>query len=229
MTRTRPWTSSQEQTKTWSPQDWIIRGNTRRSGRNKATTKGGGRSPDAPDWNIPSGTSAPDRSIRGQAAAERHGLDHPRWIKQHEPPHPGLDHPGTKGGQTPRTVTSGVQQAAGATAPTTRKSRETWWADAPDWSMWARTRRSSHNHRGRGKMVCRPGQECPGRINQKGPPTPGLERPGEIGGQRRRKQEAETKVVQRRRQDQKQRKGHGRGNAGRQRSGRGRGGAGQQS
>ena len=34
----------------------------------------------------------PDWIIREQAAAERHGLDHPRWIKQYEPPHPGL-HP----------------------------------------------------------------------------------------------------------------------------------------
>ena len=35
----------------------------------------------------------PDRIIRGQAAAERNGLDLPGWIKQHEPPQPGLDHP----------------------------------------------------------------------------------------------------------------------------------------
>ena len=35
----------------------------------------------------------PDWIIRGQAAAKRHRLDHPGWIKQHEPPHPGLDHP----------------------------------------------------------------------------------------------------------------------------------------
>ena len=41
-----------------------------------------------------------------------------------------------------------------------------------------------------------PGKDgsCPGQINQKGSPPPGLERPGERGGQRRRKQEAETKV-----------------------------------
>ena len=32
----------------------------------------------------------PDWIIRGQAAAQRHGLDHLGWIKQHEPPHPGL-------------------------------------------------------------------------------------------------------------------------------------------
>ena len=251
MTRTKPWTSSQEQTKTWRTQDRIKQGKTRRSDRNKATTKCGGRSPDAPDWIIPGGKSGrggrpsdrgirgqlaarrPGRAnsgrnkehglpsdwiIRGQAAAERHGLDHPRWIKQHEPPHPGLDHPGTKGGQTPRTGTSGVEQAAGATAPTTEKSRDTCWVDAPVGSIWGRTRRSGHNHRSRGKMVCRPRQDCPGRINQKGSPPPRLERPGQSGVQRRRKQEAEPKVVQHRRQDRKQRNGQGRGNAGRQRS-----------
>ena len=249
------------QTKTWSTQDWIMGGKTRRSGRNKAKTRCGGRSPDAPDWNIPGGTSRrgrrppglghqgtrgcqaprrahpgrnkehglpPDRIRSGQAAAERHGLDHPGWIKQHEPRHAGLDYPGTKGGQTPRTGTSREEQAAGATAPTTQKSRDTWWADAPNWSIWGRTRTGGHNRRGRGKKVCRPGQECQGRIYQKGSPPPGMECPGERGDQRRRKQEAKTKVIQRRRQDRKQRKGKGRGNAGRQRSGRGPGDAGRQ-
>ena len=229
MTRTRPWTSSQEQTKTRSTQDWIIRGKTRRIGQNKATIKSGGRSPDAPDWNIPAGTSAPDRSIRGQAAGERHGLDHPGWIKQHEPAHPGPDHPRTKGGKMPRTGSSGVEQAAGATAPTTRKLRDTRWTDAPDWSICGRTGRIGHNHWGRGKIVSGPGQECLWRINQKGSPSPWLECPGESSGQRRRKQEVETKEAKRRRQDLKQRKEQGRGNAGRQRSGGGRGGAGQQS
>ena len=61
----------------------------------------------------------------------------------------------------------------------------------------------------------------PGADQLEGVPTPGLEGPGERGGQRRRKQEAETKVVQQRRGDRKQRKGQGRGNAGRHRSGRG--------
>ena len=52
--------------------------------------------PDALDDCIRDGTRSrapPDWIIRGQAAAERHGLDHPGWIKQHEPPHPGLDQP----------------------------------------------------------------------------------------------------------------------------------------
>ena len=180
--------------------------------------------PDATDGCIRDGTRRrgcrpPDWVIRGEATAKRHGLDHPGRIKQQEPPHPGLDHPGTRGSRTPRTGASGLDQAAGANAPTTRKSTDTWRADGPDWNIRGRTRRCGHNPRGRGKMVCRPGQDCPGRINQKGSPPPGLERPGERGGQRRRKQEAETKVVQRRRQAQKQRKAQCRGNAERQRSG----------
>ena len=102
-----------------------------------------------PELEGPGRNMPPVRSIRRQVAAERHGLDHPGWNKQHEPPQPGLDDPGTKGDQTPQTGTSGVEQAAGATAPTTRRSRDTWLADAPDWSIWGRTRRSGHNHRGR--------------------------------------------------------------------------------
>ena len=64
-----------------------VRGKTRRSGLNQTTTECGGRSPDAPDWNIRCGTSSRgcrplDWIIRGQAAARRHGLDHPGQIKQ---------------------------------------------------------------------------------------------------------------------------------------------------
>ena len=85
----------------------------------------GGRSPDAPEWNLQGGTISkgrrpPDWIIRGQAAARCHGLDHPGRIKLQEPPHPGLDHEGTRGGRAPRTGTSGVDHAAGATAPRTR-------------------------------------------------------------------------------------------------------------
>ena len=97
-----------------------------------------------------------------------------------------------------------------------------------DWIIRGRTRRSGHNPRVRGNMACFSGQDGPGRINQKGSTPPGLQRPGESGGKGRRKQEAETKVLQRRRQDRKQRKGQRRGNAERQRTGRGRGDAGQQ-
>ena len=236
MTRTRPWTSSQEQRKTWSTQDWIIRGKTRaaetkrqqkaeegvltpRTGTSRAEqaaeaaaprtgASGDKWLPDAPDGRIRDGTRSTGSPQSGSSGDKRR-RNATDWIKQHQPPHPGLDHPGTKGGQTPRTGAAGVGQTAAATAPTTQKWRDTWWADAREWRIWGRTRRSGHNHRGRRKMVCRPGQECPGRINQKGSPPPGLEHPGESGGQRRRKQEAETKVVQRRRQERKQRKGQG--------------------
>ena len=95
-------------------------------------------------------------------------------------------------------------------------SRDKWRADAPDWIIWGRKRRSGHNSQGwikRGNVACRLGQDFPGRIKQKGSPPPGLERPGESGGQRRRKQEAESKVVQRGGHVWKQRIGQLRGNA----------------
>ena len=108
VTRTRPWTGSYVQSRPCSAQDWIIRGKKRRSGLNKTTTKSGGKSPDAPDWSMRGGTSSRgcpplDWIIRGQVAARRHRLDPPGVIKQQEPPHPVMDHPGTRRGQTPRT------------------------------------------------------------------------------------------------------------------------------
>ena len=160
-------------------------------------TSGRGRRP--PDWGIWGQVAArrpgrahpgrnkehglpPDWIIRGQEAAERDGLDHPGWIKRHQPQHPGRDHLGTKGGQTPRTGTSGVEQAAGATAPTTQKSRDTWWADAPNSSIWGRTRRSGHNHRGRGKMVAAPGRNARGGSTRRGPHPPGWSVQGKGAG-----------------------------------------------
>ena len=120
VTRTRPWTCSEVQTRPWSAQDWILWGKTRRSGLNKTTTKCGGRSPDALDWNIRGGTSSRsccplDGIIRGQGTARHPGLDHPGWIRQQEPPHPGLDRQGTRGGQTSRTGSSGAEQEGTAT------------------------------------------------------------------------------------------------------------------
>ena len=165
---------------------------------------------------------------------------------------PGQDHQGTSGDRTPRTASSGLGQAARAAAPRTGSSEDKGRPDAPDWNIQGGTGRRSHrthDTKDQGHVVGRcPGLQhlrqnkkgrpqppglgkdgsCPGRINQKGSPPPGLERPGERGGQRRRKQEAETKVVRRERQDRKQCKGPGRGQAGRQRSGRGRGDTGQQ-
>ena len=87
VTRTRPWTCSEVQTRPWSVEDMIIGGKTRRRGPNQTTTKCGGRSPDAPDWNIRGGTSSSgcrplDWIIQGQAAARHHGLNHPGRIEQ---------------------------------------------------------------------------------------------------------------------------------------------------
>ena len=131
--------------------EWNIRGRTSSKGRRP------------PNW-----------MILGQVAARRPGRAHPRrnteqelppsglyhpgasggqrpqtgssWrMKQQEPLHPGLDHQGTRGGRTPQTGTSGVDQAAGATGPRTRLSRDTWRADARDRNSRGRTRRSGHN------------------------------------------------------------------------------------
>ena len=208
-------------TRPWSALDWIIRGKSRRSGQNKTTAKSGGRSPAAPDWIISGGTSSrshrrPDGIIRGQVEARSPGLDHPGRNKQQKPSRPGLEHPGTSSGLTPRTGSSWADQAAGAAAPRTGSSREKWPADAPDWVIRGRARRSGHNPQGqinRGKVASRPGQDCPGRIKQKESTPPRLERPGERGGQRRGKQRAEATVVQRWNQDRKQRKGQGHGDA----------------
>ena len=189
--------------------------------------------------------------------SRRPGLEHPGRNKQQGLPPPGLDRPGKSGGQTPRTGSSGVDQAAGAAATRTGSSGDKGRLDAADLIIWVGsgskshrtqdstveghvaggrsdwiirrgTGRSSHNRRGRGKMACCSGQDGPGQINQKRSTQPGLQRPGESGGQGRRKQEAETKVVQRRSQDRKQHKEQRRGNAESQRGGRGRGDAEQQ-
>ena len=78
--------------------------------------------PDATDGCIRDGTRRrrcrpPDWIIQGEAAAERQGLDHPGRIKQQEPPHPRLDHPGTRGGRTPRTGASAVDRQQEPTHP----------------------------------------------------------------------------------------------------------------
>ena len=47
-----------------------------------------------------------------------------------------------------------------------------------DWIIRGRPRRSGHNPRARRNMACRTGQGGRGRIKQKGPTPPGLQRPG---------------------------------------------------
>ena len=44
-----------------------------------------------------------DESIIRSKKTRRPGLYHPGRIKQQEPPPPGQDHPGTRGGLAPRT------------------------------------------------------------------------------------------------------------------------------
>ena len=95
--------------------------------------------------------------IWGQAAAERHRLDHPGRIKQQEPPHPGLDHPGTSGGQTRRTSAIGTEQGAGAAVSRNGSSGDKRWPNATDCIIQ-------------------------GRIKQQEPPHPRFDHPGTSGG-----------------------------------------------
>ena len=180
----------------------------------------------------------------------RPGLQHPGRNKQQGLLPPGLDHPGTSGGQTPQTGSSGADQAVGAAAFRTGSSRDKGRPDAPDWIIHGGSGSKSHHtqdsivqghvagrrpgldHPGQNKKE-RPEPQDPGKygyrpINQKRSPPPGQEGRGESGGQWRRIQEAETKVVQQRSQGRKQRKGQRQGHAERQRRGQGRGDAGQQ-
>ena len=99
----------------------------------------------------------------------------------------------------PWTGSSGADQAAGAAEAQTESSRDKWRADAPEWIIQGRGRRSDQNPQDwiiRGDVACRPGQGCLGRIKQEEDPLPGLEGPGESGAQRQRRPEAEAKVVQ---------------------------------
>ena len=181
-----------EQTKTWGAPDWIIRGKTRRSGRNKTTTKCGGRRPEAPDWNILGGISSrghrpTDWSIRGQVAARSPRRVHPGRNKEQGLPPPGRDHPGTNSGQVPRTESFGADRAAGAVAARTGSSRDKGRPDGPDWNI--RSRSGSRSQRTHDTKVDghvagkRPGRVHPGRIKQQEPPQPGLDHPGTRGGQ----------------------------------------------
>ena len=65
----------------------------------------------------------------------------------------------------------------------------------------------------RGKVAWHPGQDRPGQIKQEEHRSPGLEHSGESGGQKRRRHEAETEVVQQWSHVGKQRKGLRHGDA----------------
>ena len=67
-----------------------------------------------PNWNIWGGTSSgghhpPDWSIWGQVAARRPRRAHPGRNKEQGLPPPGLEHPRTSAGQTPRTRTTATE------------------------------------------------------------------------------------------------------------------------
>ena len=107
---------------------------------------------------------------------------HPGRNKEQGLPCPGLDQPGTRGGRTPRTGSSGADQAAGAAAPQTGSSRDNRRPDAPDWNIRGGTgSRSQRTHDTivDGHVAGRhPGLEHPGQNKKELPPPPG---PGKGG------------------------------------------------
>ena len=192
MTRTRPWRCSDVVTEPWSAQDWINRGKTRRSDRNKTATKSGGRSPDAPDWSIRGGTSSRgrrllDSNIRGQVADRRPGLKTSGRNKQQGPPPPGPDQPGIGGSQTPRTGSSEEDQAAGAATARTGSSGDKWRPDTPDWIIRdgtsSRSRRPLEWNIWGQAATRRFGLDHTGWIKQQESPHPGHDNPGTSGWQ----------------------------------------------
>ena len=188
------------------PPDWIIRGQAaaRRPGLEHPGRinqqppphpgldhpgTSGGQTPrtESSRMELAAGAAAP----RNGTSGDKRQPDAPGWIirvgSSKESLPRGHDNPGPSGGQTPRTRSAGAEQKGAATTPR-------GWINP-------------------GNFACRPGQDCLGQIKQKGFPIPGLERPGESGGQRRKKQETKTNVVQRRSHVRKQRKGHRHGDA----------------
>ena len=87
MTKLRPCTSSQEQTKTRRAQDWIIRRKTRRSGPSETTTKGEGRRHDIPR----TGTSGGEQAAGD--ASPRTGTSEDKWRPRARTGSSGAEHP----------------------------------------------------------------------------------------------------------------------------------------
>ena len=112
---------AQEQTKTRSAQDWIIRGKTRRSGPSERTTKGGGRRHDTPRTGASGVQQAAGAATRRTGTSEdKWRPDAPDWIvwrgpssRNRRPPDWSIQGPAAV--DAPRTGTSGAEQAAGAT------------------------------------------------------------------------------------------------------------------
>ena len=105
------------------------------------------------------------------------GLEHPGRNKRPRPKHPG-----TSGGRTPRTGTSGVDQAARGAAPWTGSSGNKGRPDAPDWNIRGGTGSRSHrihDTKVEGHVVGRrPGLEHQGQHKKEWPQPPG---PGKDG------------------------------------------------
>ena len=101
--------------------------------------------------------------------------------KQGQPP-PGLDYPGTSRGRTPRTGSSGAEQAAGAAPRRTRSSGEKGRPDAPDWKIrggsGSRSQRTQDRIDNGHVAGRRPGLEHPGQNKKERPQLP---RPGKDG------------------------------------------------
>ena len=115
-------------------------------------------------------------------AARRPARVHLRRNKQQGLPPPGLDHLGTSGGRTPRTGSSGPDQAAGAAADQTRSSGDKGLPDTPDWN--SRGGSGSRSQRTHDRIVDghvagrRPELEHSGQSKKERPQPPG---PGKDG------------------------------------------------
>ena len=72
---------------------------------------------------------------RGAQGTRRPAQEHPGLTKQQEPPPPGLDYPGTSGGQAPMTGVTGADEAGGAAATPDWITQRQEALDAPDWNI----------------------------------------------------------------------------------------------
>ena len=143
-----------------------------------------GRGPDHPGQNKKERPKKNDNKMRRKESG-RPGLEHPRRNKQQGPPPPGLEHPGTSGGQTPGLRHPG-RNKLGAAAPRTGSSGENRRPDTPDWII--RGGSSSRSRRApewiiRGQVAARrPGLDHPGWNQQQEPLPTRLERLGTSSG-----------------------------------------------
>ena len=142
---------------------------------------------------------AEHKQPRADKDMECPGLEHPGQNKKERPKrknhkkrrkesrHPGLEHLGTSGGQTPRTGASGTEQGAGAAAPRTGTSQDKRGPNATDWIIGGGSSSTSCRTPGwiiRGQRAARrPGLEHPVWNRQQEPAHPQHESGGTRGGQ----------------------------------------------